>query len=88
MTIRKNITLKQEDYDLISNFILKKGYNSPEFLRETALKRIKQEEEISLLDFLNSNISLLSKEEQLEIDSKNIDFSDINGEELKLEDAL
>ena len=25
MTIRKNITLKQEDYDLISNFILKKG---------------------------------------------------------------
>ena len=87
MIVRKNITLKQEDYDLISNFILKKGYNFSEFLRETALKRIKQEE-ISLLDFLNSNISLLSKEEQLEIDSKNIDFSDISGEELKLEDIL
>lgn len=87
MIIRKNITLKQEDYDLILNFILKKGYNFSEFLRETALKRIKQEE-ISLLDFLNSNISLLSKEEQLEIDSKNIDFSDISGEELKLEDVL
>ena len=88
MIIRKNITLKQEDYDLISNFILKNGYNFSEFLRETALKRIKQEQEISLLDFLNSNISLLSKEEQLEIDSKNIDFSDISGEELKLEDVL
>lgn len=88
MTIRKNITLKQEDYDLISNFIFKKGYNFSEFLRETALERIKQEEEISLLDFLNSNISLLSKEEQLEIDSKNIDFSDISGEELKLKDVL
>ena len=87
MIVRKNITLKQEDYDLISNFILKKGYNFSEFLRETALKRIKQEE-ISLLDFLNSNISLLSKEEQLEIDSKNINFSDISGEELKLEDVL
>lgn len=87
MIVRKNITLKQEDYDLILNFILKKGYNFSEFLRETALKRIKQEE-ISLLDFLNSNISLLSKEEQLEIDSKNIDFSDISGEELKLEDIL
>lgn len=87
MIVRKNITLKQEDYDLISNFILKKGYNFSEFLRETALKRIKQEE-ISLLNFLNSNISLLSKEEQLEIDSKNIDFSDISGEELKLEDIL
>ena len=87
MIVRKNIALKQEDYDLISNFILKKGYNFSEFLRETALKRIKQEE-ISLLDFLNSNISLLSKEEQLEIDSKNIDFSDISGEELKLEDVL
>ena len=87
MIVRKNITLKQEDYDLISNFILKKGYNFSEFLRETALKRIKQEE-ISLLNFLNSNISLLSKEEQLEIDSKNIDFSDISGEELKLEDVL
>ena len=62
MIVRKNITLKQEDYDLILNFILKKGYNFSEFLRETALKRIKQEE-ISLLDFLNSNISLLSKEE-------------------------
>lgn len=83
MFIRKNITLKKEDYDLILNFILKKGYNFSEFLRETALKRIKQEE-ISLLDFLNSNISLLSKEEQLEIDSKNIDFSDISGEKLKL----
>ena len=88
MIVRKNITLKQEDYDLISNFILKKGYNFSEFLIETALKRIKQEQEISLLDFLNSNISLLSKEEQLEIDSKNIDFSDISGEELKLEDVL
>ena len=87
MIVRKNITLKQEDYDLILNFILKKGYNFSEFLRETALKRIKQEE-ISLLDFLNSNISLLSKEEQLEIESKNIDFSDISGEELKLEDVL
>ena len=87
MIVRKNITLKQEDYDLILNFILKKGYNFSEFLRETALKRIKQEE-ISLLDFLNSNISLLSKEEQLEIDSKNIDFSDISGEELKLKDVL
>ena len=87
MIVRKNITLKQEDYDLISNFILKKGYNFSEFLRETALKRIKQEE-ISLLNFLNSNISLLSKKEQLEIDSKNIDFSDISGEELKLEDIL
>lgn len=87
MIVRKNITLKQEDYDLISNFILKKGYNFSEFLRETALKRIKQEE-ISLLDFLNSNISLLSKEEQLEIDSKNINFSDISGNELKLEDIL
>ena len=45
------------------------------------MERIKQEKEISLLDFINSNISLLSKEEQLEIDSKNIDFSDISGEE-------
>ncbi|WP_036459100.1 hypothetical protein [Mycoplasma leonicaptivi] len=88
MTIRKNITLKQEDYDLISNFISKKGYNFSEFLRETALQRIKQEEETSLLDFLNSNISSLSKEEQLEIDNKNIDFSDISAVELKLEDVL
>lgn len=45
------------------------------------MERIKQEKEISLLDFLNSNISLLSKEEQLEINSKNIDFSYTEGEE-------
>lgn len=88
MTIRKNITLKQEDYDLILNFVLKKGYNFSEFLRETALKRIRQEEEISLLEFINSNVSYLSKEEQADIESKNIDFSDISGEELKLEDVL
>ena len=45
------------------------------------MERIKQEQEISLLNFLNSNISLLSKEEQLEIDGKNIDFSYTEGEE-------
>lgn len=56
MTVRKNITLKQE--------------------------------EISLLEFLNSNISLLSTEEQQEIENKNIDFSNIEGEEIKLEDVL
>lgn len=50
------------------------------------MERIKQEKEIGLLDFLNSNISLLSKEEQLEIDNKNIDFSDMNGEETNNDD--
>lgn len=88
MTVRKNITLKQEEYDLISNFILKKGYNFSEFLRETALKRIEKEDEMSLLEFLNSNISLLSIEEQQEIENKNIDFSNIDGEEIKLEDVI
>lgn len=88
MTIRKNISITKSEYDLISSFAMKNGYTFSELLRKSALRLIKQEENMSLLEYLNKTCEYVSNEEQKEIDSLNIDFDDLSGEELKLEDVL
>lgn len=44
--------------------------------------------EMSLLEFLNANVSNVSEEEQLEFESLNLDLSDTTGEELSISQVL
>ncbi len=86
--LRKHISISEKDYQTILDFALKNGFSFSEVLRKGALKLIRSEEEISLAKFLNENLEYVSKEEQADIDKLNIDFNDLSGEELSIDDFL
>ena len=87
-TIRKNITLPTEVYETINNYAKKCGMSFSEFLRDTALKAIVQSDNLSLLEYINENCSYVDKYEQEEIEAMNIDFDDLSGKELTLDELL
>lgn len=87
-TLRKNITISKKDYETIKSYIRKTGQSFSEFLSFTAIKQIEKQEQMDLLTYLNNNCSFVSKKEQKEIDSLNIDYSNTEGEELSLDGLL
>ncbi|MCW6660093.1 type II toxin-antitoxin system HicB family antitoxin [Aerococcaceae bacterium NML191292] len=87
-TIRKNITLPVSVYETINDYAKKSGVSFSEFLRDTALKAISQNEKLSLLAYLNDNCGYMDKSEQEEIEALNIDFEDLGGKEMTLDDLL
>ena len=87
-TIRKNITMPVAAYETINNYAKKCGMSFSEFLRETALKTIVKNEELSLLEYLNANCSFMDSQEQKEIEAMSINFDDTNGKELTLDELL
>lgn len=86
--LRKNISIDEKEYNIILNYIRSNNISFSEFLRETALTFIKKQEELDLLQFLNDNCEYMSKEENEEIRKMNIDFSEIEGRAIKLEEIL
>ena len=88
LTVRKHISLKEDEYELIEKNARLLGVSFSEFLRKAALLFIEQKEELSLKEFLNKHCEYISKEEQAEIDSLKIDYSDLNGEEMNIDDLL
>ena len=87
-TLRKNITLSKDEYETISLFAKKQGLSFSEFLRTAALKVAKKSEDLDLLDFVTKNSEFVSAEEQKEFDKMNIDFNDIEGKELTIDEVL
>lgn len=87
-TVRKNITLSVNTYTIINDYAKKCGMSFSEFLRETALKAIAKSEETSLLEYLNANCEYMDSTEQAEIEALNIDFDDLSGKELTLDELL
>ena len=87
-TVRKNITMPIDTYEIINNYAKKCGMSFSEFLRETALKTIAKNENLNLLEYLNSNVSFMDSQEQEEVEALNIDFDDLNGKELTLDELL
>ena len=59
-----------------------------EFLRDTALKAIAKSENLSLLEYINANCTYMDKHEQEEIEALNIDFDNLSGKELSLDELL
>ncbi len=88
MSVRKHITLADNEYQVIYDFALKNGFTFSELLRRSALDFIKKSEDIDLLDYMNANLKAISPEERKELDALDIDFNDLNGVELRVEDVL
>ena len=87
-TVRKNITLPITAYETINNYAKKCGMSFSEFLRDTALKTIIQNEKLSLLEYIKTNCSYVDEIEQKEIEDLNIDFDDVEGKEITLDEFL
>lgn len=87
-TIRKNITLPEQIYKTINIYAQKRGVSFSEFLRESALERIGKNEDSSLLEYLNKNCDYVDDNEQEEIKSLKLDFADVSGKELSLNELL
>lgn len=86
--IRKNITLPATTYEKINDYAKKSGMSFSEFLRDTALKAIIQKENLSLLEYINLTCSYMDKEEQKEIELMNIDYNNMSGKEITLDELL
>ena len=87
-TIRKNITLPVTAYETINDYAKKCGMSFSEFLRDTVLKAIAKSEDLSLLEYITANCAYVDKNEQEEIEALNIDFDDLSGKELNLDELL
>ena len=91
-TIRKNITLSDEDYMLIKDFAKKCGLTFSEFLRNSAIEKIDKQENMSLLEFMIKNTEFVSNEEQEDIErwikQDNLDLDTIQGTKVSVDDLL
>lgn len=87
-TVRKNITLPATAYETINDYAKKCGMSFSEFLRDTALKAIVESENLSLLEYINANCAYVDSSEQEELEALNIDFDNLSGKELTLDDLL
>jgi len=89
-SLRKNITMKQEDYELIKENAKKRHMSFSEFLCSSALQRIENDSKLSLGEYLDKYTPLASKEESEEIAKilENFDEDYEDFEELTIEDVL
>ena len=87
MSLRKNITIDEEEYSIISRYCKKIGKSFSEFLREVALNEIRKVEEEDLYTYRIKNVSFASKQEQKEFEKLDLDF-ETKGKELTLDDIL
>ena len=87
MTLRKNITIEEEEFSIISRYCKKLGKSFSEFLRDAALNEINKAEEEDLYNYLIKNVSFVSKQEQKEFEELDLDF-EAKGKELSLDDIL
>lgn len=88
--IRRHITLSPAENEIINNFIKKQGVSFSEFLRFSALKNIKESENLSLKEYLDRYCEKVDEKEQKELDElmKNINLKEDEGSEITLEDFL
>ena len=87
--IRKNITLTKEQNNLIEKAAKINGVSFSEFLRNSAIKEIKRQNDLDLAEFLKTNCKKASDEEQKEFESIDFDLFDVDDfEELSLDELL
>lgn len=87
--IRKNITLTQEQNNMIEKAAKINGVSFSEFLRNSAIKEIKRQNDLDLAEFLKTNCKKASDEEQKEFESIDFDLFDVDDfEELSLDELL
>ena len=88
-TVRKNITLPENQNAVIGRFVRNKGISLSEFLRIAAIEKIEREEKKELLEFLQENCEYVAEDEQKYFDNLGIDFSDTSDmKELDVDDVI
>lgn len=88
-TVRKNITLPENQNAVIERFVRNKGISFSEFLRIAAIEKIEREEKKELLEFLKENCEYVAEDEQKYFDNLGIDFSDTSDmKELDVDDVI
>ena len=89
-SIRRHITLSPTENEIINNFIKKQGVSFSQFIRLSALKSIKESENLNLKEYLDRYCEKVDEEEQKELDElmKNINLEEDEGSEITLEDFL
>ena len=89
LSIKKNITIPEEDFKVIDQFSKKSGKSFSEFLRIAAKEYIKIQENLDLKEFLLANCEYASKEEEENILKIIKDFdSEDRGRKVKLDELL
>lgn len=87
--IRKNITLTQEQNNMIEKAAKINGVSFSEFLRNSAIKEIKRQNDLDLAEFLKTNCKKASDEEQKEFESMDFESYDMGDfEEISLDELL
>jgi hypothetical protein len=89
-SIRRHITLSPTENEIINNFIKKQGVSFSEFIRLSALKSIKESENLNLKEYLDRYCEKVDEKEQKELNEmrKNINLEEDEGSEITLEDFL
>ena len=89
-SIRRHITLSPTENEIINNFIKKQGVSFSQFIRLSALKSIKESENLSLKEYLDRYCEKVDEKEQKELNEmrKNINLEEDEGSEITLEDFL
>ena len=89
-SIRRHITLSPAENEIINNFIKKQGVSFSEFIRLSALKSIKESENLNLKEYLDRYCEKVDEKEQKELNEmrKNINLEEDEGSEITLEDFL
>lgn len=82
-TVRKNITLTENQNEVIERFVRNKGISFSEFLRIAAIEKIEREEKKELLEFLQENCEYVADDEQEYFNNLGIDFSDTDTSDMK-----
>ncbi len=90
MTVRKNITIPDEEYMIIQDYCKKVGITFSELLRKSALKFINESEQQSMLQFFKENCDYVDEDEQKEIEKilETADMDISQAEEMDIHELL
>lgn len=81
------LELKEEEYALIEKKAKLLGMTVSDFIRK-AIFSLVEEKEKNLTEALNQYCETVSEEEQREIEELEIDFNDLDGEEVDIRELL
>lgn len=90
IALRKNITLSQEENDIIQEFCKKIGKSFSEVMRTATLKYIEETEKQDLATFLKNNCEYVDENEQKEIENIMAELKNdtSEGREISLDELL
>ncbi|MEG9320767.1 hypothetical protein [Fusobacterium varium] len=90
IALRKNITLSEEENQIIQDFCKKIGKSFSEVMRTATLNYIKETEKQDLVQFLANNCEYVDSKEQKEIDElmKKLENDTDEGREISLDELL